>query len=60
MFDPADLPFNDDQRLVFQRIMHFVESELVFEGNAHAHLSDNLFFLMVRAVQEKPSFSMLY
>lgn len=43
--DPADLPFNENQRSVFQQIMQTVESEIVVGGTAHIHMNNNLFFL---------------
>ncbi|KAG2190432.1 hypothetical protein INT47_005587, partial [Mucor saturninus] len=44
MIDPAELPFNTDQRAVFQGIMELVNGEKV-QHKARFHFKDNLCFL---------------
>ncbi|KAG2192304.1 hypothetical protein INT47_004424 [Mucor saturninus] len=44
MIDPAELPFNSDQRTIFETVMDLVESEKTY-GNSRFHFINNLYFL---------------
>ena len=43
-FDPSSLPFNDNQRLIFNTIMEAFKRDQIAGDIAPAHFGNNLFF----------------